>query len=585
MIGETISHYRIVERLGAGGMGEVYKAEDTRLQRFVALKLMSHRGGDSDGEMGQMRARFLREAQAASALNHPNIVTIHEIDEFARGADRYHFIVMEFVPGKTLKELAGQCSVAEALALIAQIADALAEAHERGIVHRDVKPSNVIVTAGQRVKVLDFGIAKFATFGRSPLEDNDTASVFATEAVQTVPGAVLGTFAYMSPEQALGREVDHRSDIFSLGILAYELIAGRLPFAGNSSLAVVDAILHADPIPLSRFDAHVSPQLESIIHRMLEKSPELRYGSLRQARADLLASQGARATGAIVPASYETQVFAARSGGVGLTSTGSGISATRVVKQRAGQSVAVLRFNNITRKPEDDWLGVGIAETVTADLKSIEGLTVIGRELIYEVLRRWSAEHQSEFDEKFATRLGQEVGARWIVSGGYQRLGELLRITARAVEVETGEIFRTVKIDGRMEDVFDLQDKIVFELSRDLDLSLRSAERAVISEKETEVMEAYEAYAKAKMHVFSGNVEKLDQGIALLEQAIALDPHYAQAYAGLGYALALKGQFLNQVPVLERAIEYLQKAIELRPATPRQLQRVGVGLYGARPRG
>ncbi|MGH9768251.1 MAG: serine/threonine-protein kinase, partial [Blastocatellia bacterium] len=198
MIGETISHYRIIRRLGSGGMGEVYQAEDTRLHRPVALKVML----DDRGHTAQTRARFLREAQASSALNHPNIVTIYEIDEVERNGERYSFIVMEYVEGRTLKEVMGECSIEEAVDIVMQIADALAQAHERGIVHRDVKPSNVIVAGQNRVKVLDFGVAKFDLL---PTEDSETASLFATEIVKTTPGAVIGTFAYMSPEQALAK--------------------------------------------------------------------------------------------------------------------------------------------------------------------------------------------------------------------------------------------------------------------------------------------------------------------------------------------------------------------------------------------
>jgi non-specific serine/threonine protein kinase len=554
MIGETISHYRILERLGAGGMGEVYKAEDTRLHRHVALKLMLN-----DGEhTAQTRARFLREAQASSALNHPNIVTIYEIDEIERAGERYSFIVMEYVPGRTLKEVAGECSVEEAVEIIMQVADALALAHERGIVHRDVKPSNVIVSEKNRVKVLDFGVAKFEPL---PLEEGETASLFATDVVKTTPGAVIGTFAYMSPEQALGREVDHRSDIFSLGALAYELVAGRPPFTGSSSLAVVDAILHAEPPPLARFNLQTPPELEAIIRRMMEKSPELRYRNLREVRADLDAVRKETMTQFLASPGYETNVNYATQ----VLSPRSGSFGPRSISHRAGKSVAVLRFSNVTRNPEDDWLGVGIAETVTADLKNIEGMTVIGRELVYEVLRRWSAENQAEFDEKFATRVGQEVGARWIIGGGYQRRGDSLRVTARFVEVATGEVVKTVKIDGRMSEVFELQDKIVYELSRDLDLSLRSAERKGIEENETNVIAAYEALTKARIEIFSGSIEGLEEGIRLLEHAIALDPNYAHAYAGLGYALALKGQFLTLPALFEQAVEYLQKAIELRP--------------------
>jgi serine/threonine protein kinase/tetratricopeptide (TPR) repeat protein len=574
MIGETISHYRIIKRLGSGGMGEVYQAEDTRLRRPVALKMML----DDGDHNAQARTRFLREAQASSALNHPNIVTIYEIDEVERDGARYSFIVMEYVEGRTLKEVAGECSIEESVDILMQIADALAQAHERGIVHRDIKPSNVIVAPQNRVKVLDFGVAKFDP---APLDDDETASLFSTEFVKTTPGAVIGTFAYMSPEQALAKDVDHRSDIFSLGVVAYELVAGHPAFTGGSSLAVVDAILHSDPPPIARYNLQTPPELEAIVRRMLEKSPELRYQNLRDVRADLDALKREGMTRLLPGPSYETnpgyttQVLSygsgsggrgsggSGSGGSGPARSGSGGFGARPFIPRAEKSVAVLRFNNVTKSPEDDWLGVGIAETVTADLKNVEGMTVIGRELIYEALRRWNAENHTDFDEKFATRVGREVGARWIIGGGYQRIGEMLRITARFVEVTTGEVLKTVKIDGRMSEVFDLQDKIVHDLSRNLDLD--SGKLKGSAQRETEVIEAYEACTRARIELFSGSRAGLDEAVQLLEKAIALDPNYAQAYAFMGYAFSLKAQFLPNPALLDRAVEYLQKAIELRP--------------------
>jgi serine/threonine protein kinase/TolB-like protein len=287
MIGETISHYRILSRLGAGGMGEVYKAEDLRLHRQVAVKVL--RAGSPQSE--EARTRFLREAQAAAALNHPNIATIYEIDQFERAGHRSHFIVMEYVPGRALNDYARahNPSVAEAVELVLQIADALSAAHQRRIVHRDVKPSNVIVTDERRIKVLDFGLAKFL-----PQAESDTASELRTEILQTTPGVVMGTYAYMSPEQARGQAVDHRSDIFSLGVLFYELLAGRLPFAGDTTVAVVESLLHAEPPALSQYNHQVSAGLERVVRRMLEKDRARRYPDLREVSRDLEASKKAR---------------------------------------------------------------------------------------------------------------------------------------------------------------------------------------------------------------------------------------------------------------------------------------------------
>ncbi|MDQ3014008.1 MAG: serine/threonine-protein kinase, partial [Acidobacteriota bacterium] len=406
MIGETISHYRILERLGTGGMGEVYKAEDTRLHRPVALKMMlspSAKDGQGDGQNQQMRARFLREAQAASALNHPNIATIYGIDEFTRNGESYSFIVMEYVPGSTLKQAAmapQSFTLAETVEIIEQIADGLAEAHDHGIVHRDIKPSNIILsTAGlsatglsttgsghHRVKLLDFGVAKFNPLLSSPFGENDnTASLYQTEVMKTSPGTVLGTFAYMSPEQALGKDVDGRSDIFSLGVLFYELLAGRLPFTGASMPATINAISHADPAPISNFNPQITADLERIVHWMLEKEPSRRYPTMRNLLTDLAAAK----QGLPLPTfSYETSIgYSTQSLSVQASGTHSP-GGTRTLGHRAGKSVAVMSFNNITKNPADDWLGGGIAETVTADLKKIEGITVIGRERVYETLRR-----------------------------------------------------------------------------------------------------------------------------------------------------------------------------------------------------
>ena len=569
MIGETISHYHILEKLGAGGMGDVYKAEDTRLNRYVALKLLKTLLLASDEQSETARLRFMREAQAASAINHPNIATIYEIDEVEHEGVRYSFIAMEYVPGRTLKALRGQLELEELLDVFIQIADGLAEAHERGIVHRDLKPSNILliennsVKASKVPKVLDFGVAKFNPFADSS-DNEETASLYQTNLLKTQPGTVLGTFAYMSPEQALGEEVDGRSDIFSLGIVFYELLGGQPPFTGSSALAVVDAILHALPAPLSTLNPQVSPALETIIHRMIAKDRLLRYQSLREVTFDL---DGVRrnVTMLLGADTYRSGAMAVPGEDAYATYVGGNPLDSAALKARSGKSIAVLRFNNITGNAADEWIGVGIAETVTADMKNIEGVAVIGRELIYEVLRRWNAANQPDFDEKFATRVGREVGARWIIGGGYQRMGEMLRITARFVEVETGEIIKTVKIDGRMDEIFELQDKIVYELSRDLDLGLQSGERANIEARETEVMEAYELYIRARELGYTGTREGVDEALSLLQRSILLDPRYAQAYAGIAYVLTIKGQFLGQMDLVEQAIEYAQKAIELRP--------------------
>jgi serine/threonine-protein kinase len=516
MLGEVASHYRVIERLGAGGMGEVYLAEDLRLHRPVALKVLS-KGADEAGAR-----RLVREARVASALNHPNVAVIYEIGELPGEAGAQGFIAMEYVRGQTLGDYARarQPGVLEILEIVGQVADALAEAHSRGVVHRDVKPGNVMVTEDRRVKVLDFGLAKFVplaaeaagTWSRAP------------DALQP-KGALLGTVSYMSPEQARGRETDARTDVFSLGVVLYELLAGRPPFEGDTVVDVFDAILNHEPAPLSLSGEPAGPELQRILGRMMAKDPDRRYQSMRDVRLDLDAVRKGRAAPAAPPP----------------------------------PSVAVISFANITKSSEDDWLGTGIAETVAADLKRIEGLAVIARERIAEALRRSG----DGGDEEAATRVGRQVGARFVVSGGYQRLGDMVRVTARVTEVETGAVTRTVKLDGRMDAIFDLQDRIVAELSSGLRPSRPPAPREAA--EETHVMEAYEAFAKGLINLRAETVESLDRAIVYFETAIGADPGYARAHLQLGVALDLKAWFLSMPELHERAIASLRRAIALRP--------------------
>lgn len=552
MIGETISHYRILEHLGTGGMGAVYKAEDLKLCRPVALKLML-----DEAQRNEMaKSRFLREARAASALNHPNIAIIYEIDEIERDGARYNFIVMEYVDGQTLKQHQHRFSIDEAIDITLQISDALAEAHDHGIVHRDVKPSNVMINESGRVKMLDFGVAKYHPL---PMPDEDTASLYHTDVMKTAPGMVVGTFAYMSPEQALGLDVDQRSDIFSVGVLFYELLAGKLPFDGRTTLAMVDAILHASPPPLITLNSRISPELEAVCLRMLAKDREHRYNSLRDALRDLDQVRREMST------AERTDPFQTSISGSG-GSISNPAAPTYSLSGRAGKSLAVMTFANVTQNESDDWLGVGIAETVTADLKNIEGLTVIGRERVFEVLRRLGVDKSKEFDTVFTTQVGRDVGARWVITGGYQRVGEMVRITARFVDVESGEVVRTVKIDGEMSQIFELQDKIVDELSDGLEFSLRSGEREVIGRHETQVIEAYEAFVNGMIALRSMSREAIEQAIAHFDRAIELDPLYSRAHGMRGYAMGLTGQFLSRMDLMEEGVASLQKAIEYQPS-------------------
>jgi tetratricopeptide (TPR) repeat protein len=520
MLGETVSHFRLTEKLGAGAMGEVFLAEDLHLRRPVALKMLS--GGEAADAQGG--ARLVREARVASALNHPNIAVIYEIGETERDGQKQTFIAMEYVAGRTLASLEGErrLTVPEALDIVRQVADALAEAHDRGVVHRDLKPGNVIVTASGRAKVLDFGLAKYV----APVgEDTETWS--GRHRGFEMPGALLGTLAYMSPEQARGEEIDARSDVFSLGIMLYELVAGRRPFSGKSAIELLSSILREEPAPLVRDGEPVSPDLERLVFDMLAKDRERRPAGMREVLERIAAVEMGRARS---PSSV-----------------------------REHRTVAVMSFSNITGRPEDDWLGTGIAETVAADLKSVPGLSVVSRARIVEVLRKLGGGPE----EALAVRLGQEVGAGLVVSGAYQRAGDLVRATARLTETESGAVLQTLKADGRMDDVFALQDRIVSELSAGL--RLRVPVMPGTEGEETQSVEAFEAYTKGLLNFRAETTESLDRAILFFERAVTLDPQYARAHAELGSAYEVKATYFGVSELNERAIASIRRAIELRP--------------------
>lgn len=534
-VGETFSHYRIMERLGRGGMGEVFLAEDLRLHRPVALKVL---GDDARGD-GEARARLVREARAASALNHPGIAVIYEIDEVASDDGPLAFIAMEYVAGSTLAELRvrGDLDVDAVLEIAAQLADALAAAHARGVVHRDVKPSNVIVSEGLRVKVLDFGLAQYTP----PIDE--AASTWSRPAVEAA-GALAGTVAYMSPEQALGKELDARTDIFSFGIVLHELLAGEPPFRGANVVQVLDAILRADPPPLpATLTDPRRGELQRILRRMMAKDRGQRYPDLDEFRRDL---------------------EAVRSG-----------QALPVALECVPGSVAVIGFTNISGSGEDDWLGAGIAETVTADLKLVSGVTVVGRERVAEQLRKLGASG-SVPDDQLAARVGRELCARWVISGGLQRVAGRLRITAVLTEVETGTLVKTVKADGGVEDVFTLQDRIVEELAPVLRLTEPAPrERAP---DETTVLAAYEAFAKGVLNLRAETYDSLDRAVILLERAVELDPGYARAHLELGIAYATKADYLVLPVMHERAIVRLRRALDIDSGLVRAWRELGGSL-------
>ena len=530
MVGTTVQHYRIDKLLGAGGMGEVFLAEDVRLGRPVALKFLP---ADLKADP-ESRARLLQEARAASLLRSPNIAVTYDIGENG-GAD---FIVMEYVEGELLsaRVAKGALPIREVVEAGLQIADALDEAHSRGIIHRDIKSANLMRTDRGLIKVLDFGLAKFLATER-------TEGV--TRPQVTIAGTVVGTVSYMAPEQALGKPVDHRSDLFSLGVVLYELSTGRIPFAGGSPTEIIDRILHDTPPPPSRFHHDIPPAFDTIVARAMEKSPTFRYQAAREMLADLreLASGLDNAR----------RVSATRAAVAIASHTASPIE----------RSVAVMTFANITREPADDWIGTGIAETVSSDMKNIQGLTVIGRARVFDALRNLSSD--TNLDESLAIDIGRRLGATWVVVGGFQKLGELIRITANFVDVASGAVRRTVKVDGQIGQIFALQDKIVFELSQGLNVALRGTEVAGIERQETKSVEAYESYARGMMNLRLATRDSIERAIAAFEHATNHDPEYAKAWVALGGAYGLKGAFLSIGEMVEKAVEIERRALSIDP--------------------
>ncbi len=542
MIGTTVQHYRIGERLGAGGMGEVYRGEDTRLGRSVALKFLPP-SLKSDPES---RARLLNEARAASMLRSPNIAVTYDIGEEA-GAD---FIVMEYVEGELLSSLVakGPLPVREVVEIGLQVSDALDEAHGRGIVHRDIKSANLMRNERGLIKVLDFGLAKFVS---------NLGAGSVTQAQMTMAGMVVGTVSYMAPEQALGRAVDHRADLFSLGVVLYELLAGHVPFEGTAATEIIDRILHETPPSPSRYTTAVPPSLDAIVARLLEKDPEFRYQRARDLYTDL--RQVANEIDAAGPRA-SSRVAAA------------------VVVGPVENSVAVMTFANITREPADDWIGTGIAETVSSDLKNIHGLTIIGRSRVYDALRNLSTD--AHLKDSLAIDIGRRLGATWVVVGGYQRIGGMVRITANFVEVATGAVRRTVKVDGGIDDIFALQDKIVFELSHGLNLALQGTEIADIERQETRSVAAYESYARGMMNLRQATRDSIDRAIAAFEDATRHDQEYSRAWAALGGAYGLKGNFLSIPDMLNKAIELERRALAIDPGLADAHMWLGASLLG-----
>ena len=535
MLGETLARYRITARLGAGAMGEVYRAEDQRLRRQVALKVVRLTGHDDTASR-----RLLAEARAASALSHPNIAVVYEVDEADREDGRVGYIAMEYVDGRTLAEIAtdGLLPLDTILDLGRQIALALADAHAHGLVHRDIKPSNVMLTASGLVKILDFGLACWS--GPPPAGEASTR----TADLRQDTARIVGTFPYMSPEQATGKAVDGRSDEFSLGSVLYELLAGHRPFDGKNMIQILAAVIHLDPPPITAraSDARM-PAVERIVRRMLDKDPVNRYADLSVVAQAL----GSAARGALADA------------------TAVGSSTTLL---------AVSDFQNLTADAGDDWLGTGISETLSADLAGLEGVTVVPRVRLHELLRTL-AQETGETDERLRLRAARTLGARWLLAGSFQRAGDAVRVTASLVDATTSLAARTMRVDGQLDEIFALQDRLVLDLADALRAVIKPA---ALPAQETSVVAAYEAFARGVVNLRAETYESLDRAVMLFERAVALDPQYARAHTELGVAYSTKADYLAMADLRPRAEASLRRAIDLHPENVRAWRELGQAL-------
>jgi serine/threonine protein kinase/tetratricopeptide (TPR) repeat protein len=502
--------YRIEKELGRGGMGVVYKAEDTKLRRPVALKLMPL----GLMHLPEIRERFLLEAQAAAALDHPNICTVYESDE----ADGRPYISMAFIAGQDLKKIIEKkpLEVKRALDIAIQVAEGLGEAHKKGIFHRDIKTGNIMVTQDGKAKIMDFGIAKISG-----------------SALITEEGTTMGTAAYMSPQQARGEKVDHRTDLWSLGVILYEMLTVKLPFPGETAQAVIFAILNEAPLPLKGLNSDIAGEIEKVVFKILTKDINLRYGSAEELLQDLFSLQ--RGLPVEMPLTAREEIL---------------------------NSVAVIDFSNITKDSSCDWLSGGIAETVSVDLKKIASLKVVSREKVLKALGSYATEN---ITEKEIIDLGMTLGVRWLVWGGFQKVGKTIRITSHFTETFTGDLVGSAKVDGTIEDIFQLQDQIIAELMHSLHLDVSDTEKEKIVSPETLEVEAYEFYARGRQIINQMGREGLPKAQEFFEKAMEKDPNYALAYSGLGNLLTMKFIATSDQTDLEAAIDYLQKAIERDP--------------------
>ncbi len=550
-VGDRFAHYKILRQIGVGGMGEVYLAEDEKLDRRVAIKILNERFGKNDSHL----ERFIREAKAASSLNHPNILVIHEISV---GEDA-NFIVSEFVEGRTLRDLIGgsELTISQALEFAIQIGGALSAAHGAGIVHRDIKPENIVVRPDGYIKVLDFGLAKLLKPGNLFVDtENETAIQN-----QTARGVIMGTVNYMSPEQAKGETVDERTDIFSLGVVLYELLTGVTPFKGNSMSETFANVINAEPPPLTLTASNVSDELQRIISKTLRKDKNERYQTAKDLLADLNGLKeniafdeklgNSRAAGTNNSTAFRPHA----SGATAEPDTRTGADSIATVFGRVRsiivfavlviaaigltyyfypgdpvsngrRSLAVLPFANASQDPNAEYLADGVSESIINNLSQLSGLKVMSR----------NSSFRFKNDQSDTRAIASSLGVDTLVTGDIRQVGDKLVINVRLINASDDSQIWGSQYVRTLTDVIAAQNEIAQAVARNLKVKLTPSDTVQLNKRYTENAEAYQLYLRGRFHVYKLLPDEIRQGIGYFQQAIDLDPNYALAYAGIADA-------------------------------------------------